>query len=90
MRIVIQREGICNHYINTCERCLGIVIQHPEGTTRPCILEQDDDGSDVLTLIIRKADGQEKAYALNPHQQELLVSEGWQYVLDSIDERAQD
>lgn len=60
------------------------------GVDRPCIIEQIDDGSPILTLIIRKANGQEKAFSLPPYLQELVISEGWQEILDQIDELALD
>ena len=89
MKLVIGMEGF-DHAIATCERCLGRVISNPEGYDRPCIIEQEDDGSDLLTLILRDSNGQEKSYLLDQQQQQLLVSEGWSVILDEIDQAPTD
>lgn len=79
MRLVLQ-----NHAVSLrCERCLPNVIE----LHRDCahVLEQLDDGSPTLTLIVVDGDNQ-KVYSLDERQQALLATEGWPTILAEIDE----
>ena len=79
MRLVIQNHAVSMR----CERCLPNVIE----MHRDCahVLEQIDDGSPILTLIVQDGESQ-KTYSLDETQQILLATEGWPTILAEIDE----
>lgn len=88
MRLTISREGLCNHEGSMrCERCFSrIVSLEKEG---PCILEQVDDGVDLLTLVIVEA-GQRSVYILTQDQLAPLLGESWSVVMEGIRPYRQD
>lgn len=49
------------------------------------VLEQVDDGSPILTLIVTEGEKQ-RTYSLDETQQILLATEGWEKILAEIDE----
>lgn len=55
----------------------------------PCILEQVDDGLDLLTLVIVEA-GQRSVYILTPEQLAPLLGESWLVVMEGIRPYRQD
>lgn len=64
MKIVIDRThcDLCQSY---CDRHSAKLVRFPEGTDRPCIQAQEDDGLPTLTLVIK--DG--------PHETTLVLDE---------------
>ena len=82
MKVTIDRN-ICGASLNACEHCFSFFVQHPEGVDRYCIVEQVEDGSDVLTLTLL-TDGQERTVALDEEQRELVVTEGWSSLVDFV------
>ena len=82
MKVTIDRD-ICNAALNACEHCFSIFAQHPQGVDRYCIVEQIDDGTDVLTLTIRSG-GYEQTLALDEAQRQLVATEGWSSLVDFI------
>ena len=82
MKVTIDRN-ICGASLNACEHCFSFFVQHPEGVDRYCIVEQVEDGSDVLTLRLL-TDGQERTLALDKAQRELVVTEGWSSLVDFV------
>jgi hypothetical protein len=82
MKVTIDRN-ICNASLNACEHCFSVFAQHPQGVDRYCIVEQVDDGSDVMTLTIR-SDGQERTLELDEAKRQLVATEGWSTLVDFI------
>lgn len=78
MRLVIQKHPVTTR----CERCLpGVLEQHHD-----CyhILEESEDDSPDVTLVIRSETGDE-TYKLTPQQVELMKTEGPEVILAEID-----
>jgi hypothetical protein len=79
MRVTIDRR-LCKGSLPFCERCLGIFITTPQGTDRACITDMQDDGSEVMTLRIISAEG-EDTLILAPADSQAVALDGWpQYV----------
>lgn len=77
MRLVIQRHAITTH----CERCLPRVIEMHKDCSH--VIEQIDDGSEVITLVIR-SEGGENTFELTPEQVEYMKTEGWEAILEEF------
>jgi len=71
MKVTINRN-ICGASLNACEHCFSFFAQHPEGVDRYCIVEQVEDGSDLLTLKLL-TDNTERTLVLDEKQRELVV-----------------
>ena len=69
--------------MNACEHCFSFFVQNPEGVDRYCIVEQVEDGSDVLTLTLM-TDGQVRTMSLDEEQREMVASEGWSSLVDFV------
>jgi ferredoxin len=82
MKVTIDRN-ICDAALNACEHCFSIFAQNPQGVDRYCIVEQLDDGSEVLTLTLR-TDGVEKSLVLDHAQRQMVATEGWASLVDFI------
>ena len=82
MKVTIDRN-ICSAALNACEHCFSFFAEHPMGVDRYCIIEQVDDGSDVLTLTLR-TDGTERVVALDEAQRKLVAAEGWASLVDFV------
>jgi hypothetical protein len=79
MHITIDRR-LCTGSLSFCERCFGILVTTPQGTERACITEMHDDGSELLTLRIISAEG-EDTLTLAPPDAQAVALDGWpQYV----------
>jgi hypothetical protein len=57
MYIMINHDQ-CKHASAFADRCLANTMRYPLGHERYCMAEQRDDGSDSITIVLRK-DGQE-------------------------------
>ena len=75
MRVTIDRR-LCKGSLSFCERCFGIFITTPEGTDRACITDWQNDGSQLMTLHIISAEG-EDTLTLAPEDSEAVALEGW-------------
>jgi hypothetical protein len=82
MKVTINRN-ICGASLNACEHCFSFFAQHPEGVDRYCIVEQVEDGSDLLTLKLL-TDDTERTLVLDEKQRELVASEGWASMVDFV------
>ena len=82
MKVTIDRN-ICTAALNACEHCFSFFAEHPMGVDRYCIVEQVDDGSDVVTLTLR-TDGMERIVMLDEAQRKLVATEGWSSLVDFI------
>ena len=79
MRITIDRR-LCTGSLSFCERCFGIFVTTPEGVDRACVTEMHDDGSELLTLRLISAEG-EDTLTLAPADAQAVALDGWpQYV----------
>ena len=79
MRVTIDRR-LCKGSLPFCERCFGIFITTPQGIDRVCIVDWQDDDSELMTLRIISAEG-EDTLTLAPGDSEAVALEGWpQYV----------
>jgi len=75
MKVTIDRN-ICDAALNACEHCFSFFAEHPMGVDRYCIIEQVDDGRDVIELTLR-TDGTEKTLVLDDEKRKLVITEGW-------------
>ena len=82
MKVTIDRD-ICSAALSACEHCFSIYARNPQGVDRYCIVEEVEDGSDLLTLTIRSED-HEQTVVLDEAQRELVVTEGWSSLVDFI------
>ena len=80
MKVVIDRD-LCNASLPFCQRCSAAFIRYPEGSDRMCIKEIIDDGSDLLTLVM-KTDDRKITVELGDEQRELASVEGWEALAD--------
>jgi hypothetical protein len=82
MKVTIDRN-ICDAALNACEHCFSFFADHPMGVDRYCIVDQADDGSDVLTLTLR-TDGVERTLLLDEEKRKLVVTDGWSSLVDFV------
>jgi hypothetical protein len=82
MKVTINRN-ICGASLNACEHCFSFFAQHPEGVDRYCIVEQVDDGSNLLTLTLL-TDNQERTVVLDEQQREAVAMDGWASLVDFV------
>ena len=83
MILVVKRELLCPHTsAASCERCFGIVIENPQGVERNCVISSEDDGSDILTLIIKSLGTDDQTFYLDKAEQEVLIASGWLSLLE--------
>jgi hypothetical protein len=79
MRVTIDRR-LCSGSLSFCERCFGIFVTTPQGAERACVTEMHDDGSELLTLRLISAEG-EDTLTLAPADAQAVALDGWpQYV----------
>jgi hypothetical protein len=76
-------RGLCDASLSFCQRCSATFIRNPEGEDRPCILDIQDDGSELLTIEMR-SDQQVFQVQLSEETRNLAAVEGWE-VLASFD-----
>ena len=82
MKVTIDRN-ICTAALNACEHCFSFFADHPMGVDRYCIVEQVDDGSDLLTLTLR-TDGFERIVELDEDKRKRVITEGWSSLVDFV------
>ena len=82
MKVTIDRN-ICDAALNACEHCFSFFADHPMGVDRYCIVEQMDDGKDVLTLTLR-TDGAERTLVLDEEKRRLVTTDGWASLVDFV------
>ncbi len=82
MKVTIDRN-ICTAALNACEHCFSFFADHPMGVDRYCIVEQVDDGSDLLTLTLR-TDGFERIVKLDEDKRKRVITEGWSSLVDFV------
>ena len=75
MRVTLDRR-LCTGSLSFCERCFGIFVTTPQGTERACVTEMIDDGTELMTLRIISAEG-EDTLTLAPADAEAVALEGW-------------
>jgi hypothetical protein len=80
MRVIIDRD-LCDANLAYCQRCSAAFIRYPEGEDRQCICDIIDDGSDLLTLVMR-TDGRELVIELTEEGRDLAAIEGWEALAD--------
>lgn len=80
MRVVIDRD-LCDASLPFCQRCSAAFIRYPEGSDRQCIREIVDDGSDLLTIVMR-TDGRTLVLELTDEEREIASVEGWEALAD--------
>lgn len=80
MRVVIDRD-LCNASLPFCQRCSAAFIRYPEGGDRQCIREIADDGSELLTIVM-KTDGRTLVLELTDEEREIASVEGWEALAD--------
>lgn len=80
MRVVIDRD-LCNASLPFCQRCSAAFIRFPEGSDRQCIKEITDDGSELLTIVMR-TDGRTLVLELTDEDREIAAVEGWEALAD--------
>jgi hypothetical protein len=69
--------------LNACEHCFSFFARHPTGVDRYCIVDQAEDGSNLLTLTLR-TDGHENTVVLDDAQREMVAAEGWSSPVDFV------
>lgn len=74
MKIYIDREHceLCQSY---CDRHVAKLVRFPEGEDRPCIQAVEDDGSPLLTLVV-KANGEPVTLVLDEKDRQIIGLEG--------------
>lgn len=74
MKIWIDRTTCpaCTAY---CDRHAAKLVRFPEGEDRPCIQKVEDDGSPLLTLVVRDGD-QEATLTLSEAERQIVAYEG--------------
>lgn len=82
MKVTIDRN-LCTAALNACEHCFSFFADHPMGVDRYCIVEQLDDGSDLLTLTLR-TDGFERIVELDEDKRKRVITEGWSSLVDFV------
>ena len=82
MKVTIDRN-ICDAALNACEHCFSFFADHPMGVDRYCIVEQVDDGKDLLTLTLR-TNGAERTVVLDEEKRKLVITEGWASLVDFV------
>jgi hypothetical protein len=80
MKVVMDR-GLCDASLPFCQRCSAAFIRNPEGEDRPCILDIQDDGSDLLTIELL-TDRRVLTVELSEEMRELAGVEGWEVLGD--------
>ncbi len=74
MKIWIDRTTCpaCTAY---CDRHAAKLVRFPEGEDRPCIQKVEDDGSPLLTLVVRDGD-LEATLTLTEAERQVVAYEG--------------
>lgn len=74
MKIYIDREHceLCQSY---CDRHVAKLVRFPESEDRPCIQAVEDDGSPLLTLVV-KANGEPVTLVLDEKDRQIIGLEG--------------
>lgn len=80
MQIVIDR-GLCDTNLAFCQRCSAALFRHPEGYDRHCIIDIQEDGKEMLTLVMR-TDGRTLELELTDEERNLAAVEGWEALAD--------
>lgn len=80
MRVVIDRD-MCDASLPFCQRCSAAFIRYPEGTDRMCVRAIEDDGSELLTLVLN-TDGRVLEVELSETEREWAAVEGWEVLAD--------
>lgn len=80
MKVVIDRD-LCDASLPFCQRCSAAFIRNPEGTDRPCIRDIEDDGKEMLTLVLH-TDERALEVELSDEERELASVEGWEVLAD--------
>ena len=79
MKIWIDRTD-CDACTSYCDRHAAKLVRFPEGEDRPCIKQVEDDGSALLTLVVKDGD-QEATLTLSEEQRQIVAYEGLSIIL---------
>ncbi|MBL8057220.1 MAG: hypothetical protein JNK29_11005 [Anaerolineales bacterium] len=79
MKIWIDRTN-CDACTSYCDRHAAKLVRFPEGEDRPCIKQIEDDGSPLLTLIVKDGD-LEATLTLTDEQRQIVALEGLSILL---------
>ena len=79
MKIWIDRTN-CDACTSYCDRHAAKLVRFPEGEDRPCIKQIEDDGSPLLTLIVKDGD-LEATLTLTDEQHQIVALEGLSILL---------
>lgn len=74
MKIWIDRTT-CPACTAFCDRHAAKLVRFPEGEDRPCIKKVEDDGSPLLTLVVRDGE-QEATLTLSEEERQIVAYEG--------------
>ena len=80
MKIILDR-GLCDTNLSYCQRCSAALFRNPEGYDRLCILDIEDDGKELLTLVMH-TDGRVLELELTEEDRDLAAVEGWESLVD--------
>lgn len=79
MKIWIDRTN-CDACTSYCDRHAAKLVRFPEGEDRPCIQKVEDDGSPLLTLVVKDGD-LEATLTLTEEQRQIVALEGLSVLL---------
>ncbi len=79
MKVWIDRTT-CPNCIAYCDRHAAKFVRFPEGEDRPCITAIEEDGSPLLTLVV-KDDENEATLTLTNEQRQIVALEGLSVLL---------
>lgn len=79
MKIWIDRTN-CDACTSYCDRHAAKLVRFPEGEDRPCIKQIEDDGSPLLTLVVKDGD-LEATLTLTDEQRQIVALEGLSILL---------
>ncbi len=75
MKVTIDRN-MCGTWQPACEECFGVFLAHGNAPDRACIVEAVDDGSPVITGIVRSGNFV-GTLTIAPEDRETAIREGW-------------
>jgi hypothetical protein len=79
MKIWIDRTD-CDACTSFCDRHAAKLVRFPEGEDRPCIRQIEDDGSQLLTLVVTDGE-QEATLTLTEEERQIVALEGLSVLL---------
>lgn len=64
-----------------CDRCSARILKQEK--TGACIVSETDDGSEMLTLVV-KGDEADQIFVMTPQQLLPFLGQGWDAILEGV------